>query len=383
MTRLRILRALRRWLPAILMVGMAPVAHAHKPSDSYLIVHASSSSAEVDVRWDIALRDLEIAVGLDADRDGRITWGELRAQESTLFDYAAQRLVLRADDAPCTLTRDELQVDTHTDGAYAVLRFRAHCAAPPRHLGIAYSMLFDLDPTHRGLLNLGVDGTTRSAVFSPDQSTQVFDLADASRWRQFLQFVGDGVQHIGAGYDHLLFLISLLLPAVLVRRDGRWVPVATLRAALLGVLAVVTAFTLSHSITLTLAAFGFIGLPSRVVESGIALSVVLAALNNIFPRVTRRAWLLAFAFGLVHGFGFANVLSDLGLARDALAISLAGFNIGVEIGQLAVVLVVVPLIFMLRERRFYRPLILVGGSSAIVAIATVWFLSRAFNIGLG
>lgn len=143
-----------------------------------------------------------------------------------------------------------------------------------------------------------------------------------------------------------------------------------------------SAFTVSHSITLTLAALGVVGVPSRLVESGIALSVLLAALNNVWPQVTRRAWMLAFFFGLVHGFGFASVLNDLGLPRDALAISLAGFNIGVEIGQLAVVLALVPLIFLLRERRFYRPLVLVGGSGAIAVVAALWFLQRALGFAL-
>ncbi|MEP6939225.1 MAG: HupE/UreJ family protein, partial [Rudaea sp.] len=194
---------------------------------------------------------------------------------------------------------------------------------------------------------------------------------------------GDGMHHIWIGYDHMLFLISLLLPSVLVRRNGRWVPVGTLRSALFGVLAVVTAFTVSHSITLTLAAIGAIGLPSRFVESAIALSVVLAALNNVWPQVTRRAWILAFGFGLVHGFGFASVLADLGLPRGAFAFALAGFNIGVEIGQLTVVMIVVPLIFLLRARPFYRPAVLVGGSCMIAAAAGVWLVGRVFDIGLG
>ena len=169
----------------------------------------------------------------------------------------------------------------------------------------------------------------------------------------------------------------------MIRRNGRWIPVGTLRSALLSVLAVVTAFTISHSITLTLAALGVVGLPSRLVESGIALSVLLAALNNIWPLVTRRVWLLAFGFGLVHGFGFASVLADLGLPREALALSLAGFNIGVELGQLAVVLLVVPLIFLLREQRFYRPVVLIGSSSAISMLALVWLVSRVLGFGLG
>ena len=181
----------------------------------------------------------------------------------------------------------------------------------------------------------------------------------------------------------MLFLISRLLSEVLLRRECRWRPVSSLRSALLSVLGVVSAFTLSHSITLTLAALDVISLPSRLVESAIALSVLLAALNNIWPIVTRRAWLLAFCFGLVHGFGFASVLNDLGLPRNALALSLAGFNIGVEIGQLTVVLAVVPLTYWLRDARFYRPGVLVGGSSAIALVACVWFVGRVFGFGLG
>ena len=191
------------------------------------------------------------------------------------------------------------------------------------------------------------------------------------------------MHHIWIGYDHMLFLISLLLPAVLVRRERCWQPVASLRSALLGVLAVVTAFTVSHSITLTLAALDVIALPPRLVESAIALSVLLASLNNIVPLVTRRGWLLAFAFGLVHGFGFASVLGDLGLPRGALALALAGFNVGVEVGQLAVVLAIVPLIYALRAARFYRPGILVAGSSAIAFVAGVWLVGRALGLGLG
>lgn len=371
------------WLLLLVLALAANIAHAHKPSDSYLTIELSSSSGDVDGHWDIALRDLEIAVGLDTNNDGAITWGELRRGADSIFDYAFARLKLQADGSACTLSHGEILTDAHSDGGYAVLNFRAQCAANAKKLDVAYALLFDVDPSHRGLLHLGVDGRARSAVLSPADAEQTFDLSQTSRTRQFLQFVADGVHHIWIGYDHLLFLISLLLPAVLIRRDGRWIPVGTLKSALLSVIAVVTAFTASHSITLTLAALGVIGLPSRLVESGIALSVLLAALNNVWPQVTRRAWVLAFAFGLVHGFGFASVLGDLGLPRDALALSLAGFNVGVELGQLSVVLVVVPLIFMLRERRMYRPAILVGGSSAIAAVAAFWFVERALGFGLG
>jgi hypothetical protein len=367
----------------LLLLLVACTASAHKPSDSYLVLSARSGDMKIDVQWDIALRDLDLAVDLDSDRDGTITWGEVRTRETGLFAYALQRLTLSSAGVTCRPEPGELLVDDHSDGAYAVLRFTAQCPTVPTRLGVDYRMLFDLDPSHRGLLRLDVDGASRSAVLSPEQPAQQFDLAQTLRWSTFAQFVGDGMHHIWIGYDHMLFLISLLLPAVLTRRDRAWMPVPSLRSALLGVLAVVTAFTVSHSITLTLAALDVIGLPSRLVESGIALSVLLAALNNIWPVVTRRGWVLAFCFGLVHGFGFASVLNDLGLPSGALALALAGFNVGVEIGQLTVVLAVVPLIYVLRQARFYRPGVLVGGSSAIALVAGVWFVGRALGFGLG
>lgn len=371
-----------QWIGFLLWFA-AGTAAAHKPSDSYLALTARSGVKEVSGQWDIALRDLDLALDLDSDGDHAITWGELRAREHDLFGYALGRL--RVDDgaAPCPLVPGELLVDDHSDGAYAVLRFSGACAQPPVRLGVDYRLLFDIDPSHRGLLRLDVDAASRSAVLSQENARQQFVLAQTSRLDTFRQFVGDGMHHIWIGYDHLLFLVSLLLPAVLTRRGGAWQPVASLRSALLGVLAVVTAFTVSHSITLTLAALDLIGLPSRLVESGIALSVLLASLNNVWPIVTRRGWVLAFAFGLVHGFGFASVLGDLGLPHGALALALAGFNIGVEIGQLAVVLAVVPLIHLLRRTRFYRTGVLVGGSTAIALVAGVWFIGRAFGLGLG
>jgi hypothetical protein len=238
----------RTWLCLLLLLTACTVS-AHKPSDSYLVLSADSTEAQIDGQWDLALRDLDLAVDLDANRDGTITWREVRKREQDLFAYALQRLALSSGGATCRTQPGELLVDDHSDGAYAVLRFTAQCPAVPARLGVDYRMLFDLDPGHRGLLRLDVDGTSRSAVLSPEQPTQQFDLAQASRWNTFTQFVVDGMHHIWIGYDHMLFLISLLLPAVLIRRERAWMPVASLRSALMGVLAVVTAFTVSHSIT--------------------------------------------------------------------------------------------------------------------------------------
>ena len=320
--------------------------------------------------------------GLDANGDGQITWGEVRARQDAIAALAIARLTLSSGGEKCAMRTNGLQIDTHTDGAYAVLALSGSCAHPGPTVAIEYSLLFDVDPQHRGLLNYVEEGESRSAVFSADRWRQVVGGDTGGPLAQFAAYVHEGVWHIWLGFDHILFLVSLLLPAVLVRRDGGWKAAASFQDAFWDVARIVTAFTLAHSITLTLAALGIVSLPSRWVESAIALSVVLAALNNIFPVVARGRWVAAFTFGLLHGFGFAGALADLGLPAGSLALSLAGFNIGVELGQLAIVTMFLPLAFALRSTWAYRRVVLAGGSAAIVAIAGVWLVERAFDLPL-
>ena len=373
-------------LVVLALVVHAP-AQAHKPSDSYLTITVAEGA--VTGRWDIALRDLDFAIGLDADGDGAITWGEVRARHAEIAAYALARLSIRADgaDAPagagaavqsCTIDVGAQAIDDHTDGSYSVLPLTIHCPQLPKRLTIGYRLFADLDPQHRGLLNLQAGGVARSAVLGPQAPVQSFDLNEASRLRQFLDYLRDGVWHIWIGFDHILFLLSLLLPAVLVWGGRQWRGAQTFGAAFWSVVRVVTAFTAAHSITLTLATLGYVSLPSRWVESAIAASVVLAALNNVWPVFHGRRWMVAFGFGLVHGFGFASVLVDLGLPRDALALALVGFNLGVEDGQLAIVAVFLPLAYSLRRSWFYRRLVMVGGSLVIALLAAVWLCERLF-----
>jgi hypothetical protein len=190
------------------------------------------------------------------------------------------------------------------------------------------------------------------------------------------------VWHIWSGFDHILFLLALLLPSVLWREQNAWQPVGEFRKALINVLKVVTAFTLAHSITLSLATLGFVHLPSRLTESAIAASVVIAAANNVVPLFSRREWMVAFGFGLIHGFGFASGLSDMGITRENLAVAVLGFNVGVEAGQLAIVSAFLPVAFALRTSWVYPRVVLAGGSCAIVLVAALWLIERAFALKL-
>ncbi len=188
--------------------------------------------------------------------------------------------------------------------------------------------------------------------------------------------------HIWIGFDHVLFLLTLLAGSVLWRDGRRWRTVDTFRGALLEVAGIVTAFTVAHSVTLAVAVLAWIVLPSRWVEATIAGTVVLAAVHNLRPVIPGRRWMIALVLGLIHGFGFAGVLADLGLPTGALAVALAGFNLGVETGQLAIVALFLPGAFLLRESWFYRRVVYTLGSIAVAAIAAVWLVERSLDLRL-
>ena len=396
-----------------LVVAMIPLsALAHKESDAYLTLRTDTVNNHVmHGQWDIALRDLDYAIGLDSRHDGAITWGEVKAQRKVIEDYALSRLQVKGDGLTCAMQPTGQKIDEHTDGAYAVILFDAVCDKNiPSKLTVVYRLMYDLDPYHRGIVTIHSGNKIAGAVLGPSDPVASLDLRSPDRWGEFKSFVTDGVWHIWTGIDHILFLLSLLLPAVLIRRrlpprgDGwrnstalaessgalmavtaqppryGWEATSRFWPACLDVIKIVSAFSLSHSVTLSLAVLGFVHLPSRLVESGIALSVMVAALNNIYPLVHKRVWLIAFAFGFIHGLGFASALAGLQLPAGAMAASLGGFSVGVEIGQEAIVLAFLPLAYLLRRTWFYQVVLLRWGSFVIIALAAGWLVQRAFDI---
>jgi hypothetical protein len=399
------------WLALALTLASLP-ALAHKESDAYLNLRTDATDHHrLHGQWDIALRDIDFAIGIDGNHDGAITWGEVQARRTAIEQYALARVDIKGDGLTCELQPTGQKIDEHTDGAYDVIEFDAVCDKNiPSKLTVVYRLMFDLDPYHRGIVTIHAGDKVAGAVLGPDRPVATLNLHEPERWSEFKSFLTDGIWHIWTGIDHILFLLSLLLPAVLIRRrldtpahdshfgagvadsSGammaltsrharyRWEAVGSFWPACLDVIKIVTAFSISHSITLTLAVLGFVHLPSRLVESGIALSVIVAALNNVYPLVHKRIWVVAFAFGLIHGLGFASALAGLQLPAGAMAASLGGFSLGVEIGQEAIVLAFLPLAFLLRKTRFYQVTLLRWGSALIMLIATGWLVQRAFNI---
>jgi HupE / UreJ protein len=370
--------AFSRVLLTLLLWILPLIVLAHKPSDSYLSLNFRTE--KVTGRWDIALRDLEYAIGIDANHDGNINWGELRSRHTVIAEYVLSHLKLENGGAPCYLEPTEQLVDRHSDGVYTVLHFTVQCPVTTDPLILDYSLFFDQDPTHRGLLRVDHPGGVQTAIFSPDRSHIELIPQLRGTWPQFADYWWEGVWHIWIGYDHLLFLLALLLPAVVWREDGRWRAVASLRPAVMHVISIVTAFTLAHSITLSAAVLGWIALPSRWVESAIAATVVLAAVNNLYPIIQGRRWLIAFCLGLIHGLGFAGVLAGLDLPNATLVLALAGFNLGVESGQLVFTLVLMPIALVLRDTRFYRLGLVKPGSVAVAAMASVWLPERSLGL---
>jgi hypothetical protein len=355
-------------------------AQAHRPSDAFLTLEIREH--RIEGRWEIALRDLDLALGLDRNGDHQLSWGELRTERARVEADALPALTFDGDETPCVVRITGLQIHDRVDGRFAWLALAGRCEAEPSRLRIAYRFLYDLDPTHRLVLALSKDGRTQTAVLGPDHPQRTFELAGHSRWAAFRDYLRHGIWHIWIGYDHILFLLALLLPAVLSVCNGVWTGQARFGRVVQDVVAVVTSFTIAHSITLTLAALGLVRVPAIWIESAIAISVMLAALNNIVPLVERRRWALGFAFGLIHGFGFASVLGELGLPQDARLFALVAFNLGVEVGQLAIVGIALPLAFALRHTTLYRSGVRIAGSAGVAALAAIWFFQRSGLTGV-
>ena len=379
---------LMTWL--VLGAGLAVIptmAHAHKASDAYLQLQGSGDT--LSLRWDISLRDLDAVLDLDRNADQQLDWGEVRVRLDDIQAYALARL--RLQQGRCVLQQAQPPaVDDRIDGAYLVLQLRARCAVAAA-LEIDYRLFGEVDPTHRGLLRIAAPDGMAPVLRSLDPSggpvsvswPGATDAETASASDAFTaSFFRDGVHHIVIGYDHILFLLCLLLPTVLQRRNGTWVPVGNWRDAVWPMVGTVTMFTIAHSITLALAGLKIVTLSPRLIEPAIALTIMVAALDNIWPVLRGRRKLFTFLFGLIHGFGFAGVLSELDLPASGFVSALLQFNLGVEAGQLVIVTVALGGLFALRHWRRYPPMVLQGGSALALLMATIWFFERVADVKL-
>lgn len=339
---------------------------AHKASDSYLYFDGSS------LRLDIALVDMLRLQNMDLDGDGALRWGELTASQAEFAVRVESALSLRSSQSgACALVAGLSGISEHSDGPYSSWRLSSPCfASPGGTLLLEYNLLFERDPLHRLLYKLADAEGERIGVLSPEQNTVFLTGGDHSLWATAGNFFWQGVIHLVGGFDHVLFLLVLVLPA-LSRSSG----LHTLGHTMRELAWVVSAFTLAHSITLVMASMGWVRFPIAVVETVIAISISIAAALAFWPAQHVQRY-LAFGFGLIHGFGFASVLADLLAASSLRVVALASFNIGIEVGQLVLVALALALLFPLREQRWFQrllpvPLVLAAG------VGVMWAVERA------
>jgi hydrogenase/urease accessory protein HupE len=347
----------RNLIPWLTISLLASAIQAHTISLTY----AEIAVNEQEVRWSlrVPLPEMDLLLGLDRNHDGQVDAAEIDRSRNEIQHYLLTRLGVKDDGREVAGSIGNLRPWKDSEG-HPFIETEAVFAAPGGkfdHLTLRCDMLRDVVASHQTLAKITVAGQTREFVFTNGQSFQVD--ARLSAFAAFLQFVKMGVLHIFTGYDHIAFLLGLVL----------------IGGSLKTILKVVTSFTVAHSITLALAALNIVELPSRLVESGIALSIMYVALENLFFKTFDRRWLITFFFGLIHGFGFASALQEVHLSRNLLATALFSFNFGVELGQLCIVSVMLPTLLYLSRHRF-NTIVVRACSVAIFAIGSVWFWQR-------
>jgi hypothetical protein len=382
-------RSLFAGLFALVVILLATDARAHSASTSYLKIETPRGH-DVPLAWRITLRDVDALLDLDANADGKLTWGEVEDRAADIVRLATSAFSVRAND-DCPIAFGAPRVESVDGTGYLALAGVARCGEAPASVELSYRLFAGIDPSHRALVT--TPETQRPALVAPNGSITVIfaaqtpaatpsSSAKASNAYGFGAMFVEGVGHILSGFDHMLFLVALMLPAVVERKGGRWVARTGLRGAVVQVAWIATAFTLAHSITLGLASFNLARVPAAVIEPLIAATVLATALNNLWPVVTTRLAFASFGFGLIHGFGFAEVLAPLNLPALELARALLAFNLGVEGGQLIVVSASFALLAIARRWQGYPRWILGGGSTALALVAGAWIVERVFNLTL-
>lgn len=373
---MRIFRLLIVLLSGIAQFEWCPYALAHTTSDAFITLDVEGLS--LSGQYDISLQDLELLLNVDTNHDEKITWGELLAKESDVFRYLTQHLIIKNGNVHCEIQPIDLQVSDLNRGMFASVIFETSCThVPLTSLTVEYSGMFEEDAKHRGLVSISHRDQADSYVLSGENRSFEYNLAAKSASTKITQFILEGINHIFYGIDHMLFLVALVLPAVYNIRQKKYIPKEGFRDVIFSALKVVTAFTAAHTLTLCLTSFALIDPPpSRLVESLVALTILLTSLNNLRPIVVYNFWIVGFLFGLVHGVGYASVLTDLGLSGWSLAKPLIGFNLGVELAQLVILGLFLPPAFALRFTSFYYLVFLMAGSFVTAALASVWLYEQ-------
>ena len=347
-------------LGALLVTGVsAPPAWAHWADLAVAEIVVAERTVRVTLTFPTGL-----AMDGDADGNGQLSPEEIIVRNEALAVRLGEQIRITNNGAPGTLTVTPAQGAVPPDlssGTHSTLVLTYAWADPVESLGVRYDLFLPGVSTASCLATIVEAGRVRSFVFTPEQREFSFIVGRGAGWHQAASFLALGIKHILTGYDHILFLLTLLM----------------LGGGFRQLLKIVTAFTVAHSVTLSLAVLDVVTLPARLVESGIALSIAFVAAENLWrkDRSLPRRWLVTFGFGLVHGLGFASILKEFNLVGTNLALSLVSFNLGVEAGQIAIVGGACLVLFILArvpwEAGFRRWV-----SAGAMAAGLIWFVQR-------
>ena len=351
----------------VILVGLGAAAHAHQ-------VNLSTARVELRPQREVAA---EVALkGSDADRlagthvfdaqNDLVDPAKVAASAAPIAAYVAAHVsVTGADGTPCPAGAATVAAD----GDGVIVRSIFSCRDVSGELVYHSTVLTATDRTARQVVLIGAGENAPQALLDDTHTSVTITAAPPPIWTTMQRYLVAGIEHIFLGYDHIAFLIAVVLWA---RR-------------LWPVIKIVTAFTLAHSVTLSLAALQIVVIPSAIVEPAIAASIVFVAVENFFSRNVDGRWRVTFAFGLIHGFGFASALSNFGLPANAVVPALAAFNVGVEIGQVAIVSIVVPALLAVdwlfaadRQKPVRAAPLVYALSTVITVLGSYWFVTRVF-----
>jgi len=369
----------KKLFPALLLClvanfGVSLPAFSHAASTSFLILDLPARDGPVAVRWDLSLHDIVWVVFIDADYDGNVTWKEIQDAKPALTNALLAQLSVQRGGAPCTLGIQDFALAVRSEQNFLSVAMQAAC--PKAGLvSLGGSLFMSGDASQRVLLSAARGKAQLTGVLSAAEPLWT-EPEQASAWTSLVRFIGEGIWHVLVGYDHIAFVLLLLLPSVVRPVDGKWHGATGFGQVTRDVVTIITAFTIAHSITLALAVTGTVKLPIRPIEVAIAASIAVAGAVNLVPRLSKLRLPLAFGFGFVHGFGFANALSEIDSQGSSLLPLLGGFNIGVELAQLGIVALVLPLIYSMRRTRWYAGGVLPLGSCALGMAGIVWLIQR-------
>ena len=370
---------------------LAGPALAHKASDAYLQVVSAANSPSLTWQLSVALRDIDAVMdSLDQDNDRSLNWGEVQQNLPAIKNLIAYNLQTRCGDQAMPLSWTFQSLEQRSDGVYT--RWGATSTCSQSSLNLQYDLLKNVDATHRLLVSGSLQGQAVAAVVSP-QNKPLLTLALAAArsnthgpWKTgaslsagfsaLAQFFPEGVHHLATGYDHLAFLLALMLPIMLIKSaSDSGNHSAPNRPGVWDLLRTVTGFTVGHSVTLILASLGWIASPAWV-EPAIAISIGVSAWLNLYPQRRLRSDYLALGFGLIHGLGFSNIMREANISDSLLPWALAGFNLGVEAGQLVGVALWCGVHLALVRWSKYEQVVVRGGSWALCVLALVWLVQR-------